>query len=161
MGKARDLVRMSDAEVEAFLHGSHSLQMATLNAEGSPHLTTVWFALDGQLNNGGTILFETYGKSQKIVNLLRDPRVAVLAEAGTTYDQLRGVSINGRAEVVAENPERTALMAVLVAHHFAGQSAEQVRATAAKMAEKRVVVRVTPEKTMSWDHRKLGGKGPV
>ena len=52
-------------------------------------------------------------------------------------------------------------MAVLVAHHFAGQSAEQVRATAAKMAEKRVVVRVTPEKTMSWDHRKLGGKGPV
>ncbi|MBU6267159.1 MAG: PPOX class F420-dependent oxidoreductase [Sphingomonadales bacterium] len=156
MGKARDMVRMSPAEVEDFLRGAHSLQVATLNADGSPHLTTVWFAL-----HDGAILFETYGKSQKIVNLKRDPRIAVLAEAGTTYDALRGVSINGRAEVIEAQPGRTALMEVLVAHHFAGQTAEQVRATAAKMAEKRVVVRVVPEKTMSWDHRKLGGKGPV
>lgn len=156
MGKARDLVRMSDAEVEAFLRAAHSLQVATLGSDGAPHLTTVWFTL-----HDGAILFETYGKSQKIVNLLRDPRIAVLAEAGVTYDELRGVSINGRAEVIDANPERTALMEVLVAHHFAGQSAEQVKATAAKMAEKRVVVRVIPEKTMSWDHRKLGGKGPV
>ncbi|MBU6268218.1 MAG: TIGR03618 family F420-dependent PPOX class oxidoreductase [Sphingomonadales bacterium] len=156
MGKARDLVRMSDVEVAAFLREAHSLQVATLNGDGSPHLTTVWFTL-----HEGAILFETYGKSQKVVNLLRDARVAVLAEAGVTYDQLRGVSINGRGEVIEANPERTALMEVLVAHHFAGQSADQVRATAAKMAEKRVVVRVIPERTMSWDHRKLGGKGPV
>ena len=156
MAKSRDMIRMSDAEIAEFLGGVQSLQVATLGREGEPHLTTVWFTV-----HDGAILFETYGKSQKIVNLERDPRIAVLAEAGTTYDQLRGISINGRAEVIADNPARTRLMEVLVAHHFVGQSSEQVRATAAKMAEKRVVVRVIAEKVMSWDHRKLGGKGPV
>lgn len=155
MAKSRDAVRMSEAEISAFLDQSHSLQVATIGKDGAPHLTTVWFAV-----HEGAILFETYGKSQKVVNLLRDPRIAVLAEDGRTYDELRGVSINGRAEVVEDNPERTALMRVLVDHHFPGQSADALDAMAARMAEKRVVIRVVAEKTMSWDHRKLGGKGP-
>ncbi len=156
MGKQRDAVRMSDAEVSAFLQATQSLQVATIGKDGAPHLTTVWFAL-----HDGEILFETYGKSQKVVNLKRDPRIAVLAEGGTTYDTLRGVSINGTARVVEDNPERTDMMRLLLDHHFPGQSAEQLDTMAAKMAEKRVVVAVRPEKTMSWDHTKLAGKGPV
>lgn len=155
MAKSRDIVRMSEAEIAAFLAAAQSLQVATLGPDGAPHLTTVWFAV-----HEGAILFETYGKSQKVVNLLRDPRIAVLAEDGTTYATLRGVSINGRAQIVEANPQRTALMAVLVGHHFPGQTPEAVMATAERMAEKRVVVRVLPEKVMSWDHHKLGGKGP-
>jgi PPOX class probable F420-dependent enzyme len=156
MAKARDAVRMSDDEVAAFLDGAQSLQVATIGKDGAPHLTTVWF-----LRQGKQILFETYGKSQKVVNLKRDPRIAVLAEDGTTYDRLRGVSINGTARVVEDNPERTALMRDLLDHHFPGQGAAELDAMAAKMAEKRIVVVVTPDKTMSWDHTKLGGKGPV
>ncbi|WP_310534376.1 PPOX class F420-dependent oxidoreductase [Novosphingobium sp.] len=155
MAKSRDAVRMNEAEVSAFLAEAHSLQVATLGKEGAPHLTTVWFAV-----HDGVILFETYGKSQKVVNLQRDPRIAVLAEDGRTYDQLRGVSINGTAEVIEDNPERTALMRVLVDHHFPGQAADALDEMAARMAEKRVVIRVKPDKIMSWDHRKLDGKGP-
>lgn len=155
MAKSRDAVRMNEAEISAFLDQSHSLQVATIGKDGAPHLTTVWFAV-----HEGAILFETYGKSQKVVNLQRDPRIAVLAEDGRSYDELRGVSINGRAEVIEDNPERTALMRVLVDHHFPGQTAEALDAMAGRMAEKRVVIRVVAEKTMSWDHRKLGGKGP-
>src|SRR5687768_3424592 len=95
MAKQRDAVRMSEAEIAVFLDECKSLQVATLDATGAPHLTTVWFAL-----HDGAFLFETYGKSQKIVNLRRDPRVAVLCEKGETYDQLRGVSVQGAAEVV-------------------------------------------------------------
>jgi len=156
MGKQRDAVRMSDAEVFAFLDATQSLQVATIGKDGAPHLTTVWFAV-----HDGEILFETYGKSQKVVNLKRDDRIAVLAEDGTTYDTLRGVSINGTARVVEDNPERTDLMRILIDHHFPGQTAEQLDTMAAQMAEKRVVVAVRPEKTMSWDHTKLAGKGPV
>ncbi len=155
MAKSRDAVRMSEAEISAFLDAAHSLQVATIGKDGAPHLTTVWFAV-----HAGTILFETYGKSQKVVNLQRDPRTAVLAEDGRTYDQLRGVSINGTAEVIEDNPERTVLMRVLVDHHFPGQAAKSLDEMAARMAEKRVVIRVKPDKIMSWDHRKLGGKGP-
>lgn len=146
---------MSEAEISAFLAEAHSLQVATIGKDGAPHLTTVWFAV-----HDGAILFETYGKSQKVVNLQRDPRIAVLAEDGRTYDQLRGVSINGTAEVIEDNPERTALMRVLIDHHFPGQDAQSLDKMAARMAEKRVVIRVKPDKIMSWDHRKLGGKGP-
>ena len=146
---------MSEAEISAFLAEAHSLQVATLGKDGAPHLTTVWFAV-----HDGAILFETYGKSQKVVNLQRDPRIAVLAEDGRTYDQLRGVSINGTAEVIEDNPERTALMRVLVDHHFPGQDAKSLDEMAGRMAEKRVVIRVKADKIMSWDHRKLVGKGP-
>ncbi|MFM5929715.1 MAG: pyridoxamine 5'-phosphate oxidase family protein [Novosphingobium sp.] len=155
MAKSRDAVRMSEAEISAFLDSAHSLQVATLGKDGAPHLTTVWFAV-----HEGDILFETYGKSQKVVNLERDPRIAVLAEDGRTYDQLRGVSINGHAEVIADNPERTALMRVLVDHHFPGQDATSLDEMSARMAQKRVVIRVRADKIMSWDHRKLAGKGP-
>ncbi len=162
MGKARDAVRMSEAEVESFLEAAHSLQVATIGKDGTPHLTTVWFALkDNGSETGFEILFETYGKSQKVLNLRRDPRIAVLAEAGRTYDELRGVSINGEARIIEDNPERTELMRYLLAHHFPGQSDVELDGMAAKMAEKRVVIAVTPENVMSWDHRKLDGKGPV
>lgn len=155
MAKSRDAVRMSEAEISVFLDTAHSLQVATLGKDGEPHLTTVWFAV-----HDGAILFETYGKSQKVVNLQRDPRIAVLAEDGRTYGELRGVSINGRAELIEDNPERTALMRVLVDHHFPGQDAKSLDEMSERMAQKRVVIRVVPEKVMSWDHRKLGGMGP-
>ena len=113
MAKARDIVRMSEAEISAFLAAVQNLQVATLGKHGEPHLTTVWFAV-----HEGKLMFETYGKSQKVVNLERDPRIAVLAEDGTTYGTLRGVSINGRAEIVTENPRLFDLMRLLIAHHF-------------------------------------------
>ena len=156
MAKSRDAIRMSEAEIAALFGECKSLQVATLGPRGEPHLTTLWFTVDD-----GKVIFETYGKSQKVVNLRRDPRIAVLCEAGETYDQLRGVSIQGRAELVEEGERLQELMRVLVNHHFAGQSEEQVAATAAQMAQKRIVVVVHADKTISWDHRKLGGKGPV
>ncbi len=151
MTKQRDAIRMSEAEVAALFDECRSLQVATLGPDGAPHLTTLWFARDG-----ATILFETYGKSQKTINLQRDPRIAVLCEAGETYPELRGVSIQGRAEIVDGGERLLALMGLLVTRNHTELPAEQVAGVAAKMAEKRVAVVVHAEKTISWDHRKLG-----
>jgi PPOX class probable F420-dependent enzyme len=155
MSKQRDTVRMSDEEVWAFLDQAHSLQVATIGKDGAPHLTTVWFGI-----KDGKILFETFGKSQKVLNLRRDNRIALLAEDGHTYDKLRGVSINGTAQIIDENPQLTSAMRFLVQVHFKGQSDAELDKTAEHMAMKRFVVAVTPEKVMSWDHTKLDGKGP-
>jgi PPOX class probable F420-dependent enzyme len=151
MAKMRDMIRMSEPEIVALLDECQSLQVATLDKTGAPHLTTVWFAY-----RDGVYLFETYGKSQKVVNLRRDPRVAVLAEQGTSYDQLRGVSVQGRAEVVAGGERLHELMRVIVARNHAALDAAEVAKIATSMAEKRVVVAVHPGKVISWDHRKLG-----
>lgn len=155
MAKSRDSVRMSEAEISAFLASTQNLQVATLGPLGAPHLTTVWFAV-----HDGRIMFETYGTSQKVVNLRRDPRIAVLAEDGLTYGTLRGVSINGRAEVVDENPRLFDLMRLVIGHHFPGLTGEALDVQTEKMARKRVVVTVHPDKVMSWDHHKLDGVGP-
>jgi PPOX class probable F420-dependent enzyme len=156
MAKSRDKIRMSEAEIAALFAECKSLQVATLGPQGEPHLTTLWYTV-----HEGKVMFETYGKSQKVVNLRRDPRIAVLCEAGETYDQLRGVSIQGRAELVEQGERLQHLMRVVVGHHFPGQTAEQLKATAAAMAAKRIVVVVHADKTISWDHRKLGGVGPL
>jgi PPOX class probable F420-dependent enzyme len=150
MAKMRDAIRMSEAEIAALLGECKSLQVATIDRDGAPHLTTVWFAY-----HDGAYLFETYGKSQKVVNLRRDPRVALLAEQGTSYDQLRGVSVQGRAEIVHKGEELLRLMKVIVARNHGALDDGEVEAIARSMAEKRVVVVVRPDKVMSWDHRKL------
>ena len=100
MPKRRDQIRMSEDEIWQLIDDQKSLQVATLNKDGSPHLTTLWFAIVDW-----ALVFETYTKSQKIRNLERDPRIAVLVEAGETYDRLRGVSINAKAELVTERDE--------------------------------------------------------
>lgn len=155
MAKQRDAIKMSEQELAVLYAECKSLQVATLDKNGAPHLTTVWYAVVD-----GDFLFETYGKSQKVVNMQRDPRVALLAETGTEYSELRGVSIQGKAEIISENPERLRLMTLLVDHHFPGQTPDQLAQMAEKMAAKRIVVRVRPDKVISWDHRKLGGVGP-
>jgi len=155
MAKSRDAIRMSEKEITDFLDAAHSLQVATIGKDGAPHLTTVWFAVQGE-----AILFETYGKSQKVLNLQRDPRIAVLAEDGETYDELRGVSINGTARIADADPERRELMHFLLGQHFPDLPSRQLAEMADRMSEKRVVVVVKPDKVMSWDHRKLEGKGP-
>lgn len=153
MPKRRDAIRMSDEEVWKFVEERKSLQVATLNRDGSPHLTTLWFAvLDGD------IVFETFTKSQKIRNLQRDPRIAVLVEDGTTYAELRGVSINGRAELYSE-PEQVHRYALAVMRRNQPEiPVDQLDGVARMMAAKRTAVVVKAERIVSWDHRKLGGR---
>jgi len=153
MPSRRDQIRMSDDEIWKFIEGRKSLQVATLNRDGSPHLTTLWFGI-----LEGDIVFETFTKSQKIVNLKRDPRIAVLVEDGLEYNQLRGVAINGHADLY-DKPEDVFRYALAVTRkNNPGLTSEQEQAAAKMMSQKRTAVVVKAERIVSWDHRKLGGR---
>ena len=84
----RDLIRMTDVDLAAFIEEQKSLQVACRERDGSIHLSTLWFAVVDDL-----LAFGTYSKSQKILNLQRDDRITVLLEDGETYETLRGVMI--------------------------------------------------------------------
>ncbi|MBY8856291.1 PPOX class F420-dependent oxidoreductase [Nocardia sp. CA2R105] len=146
----RAQIVMSDDEVTGFLERSRIITLATLGPKGLPHLTAMWYGLVN-----GEIWFETKAKSQKAVNIRRDPRVTVLIEAGDSYDQLRGVSIEGRAEIV-DDPEALFKVGVSVWERYTGPYTEELRPMVDAMLNKRVAVRLVPERTRSWDHRKLG-----
>ena len=141
---------MSDDEVWAFLDEVRHLQVATLGRDGSPHLMTLWFALADR-----ALVFPSYTRSQKVVNLRRDPRIAVLAEAGSTYGELRGVSINGRAELVDGDPRRIDLACLVERRYRPAPSEAALRERAERGSRKRTMVLVHPERVRSWDHRKL------
>lgn len=152
MAKKREQIRMTDGELWPFIESRKSLQVATLNRDGTPQLTTLWFAVVD-----GAIVFETFTKSQKIVNLKRDPRIAVLVEDGSTYNELRGVSINGHADLVDDAAEVERYAAHIIRRNNPEVPEEMVPQAAKMMAQKRTVVVVRPARIASWDHRKLAG----
>jgi PPOX class probable F420-dependent enzyme len=151
--KRRNAIAMTDEEVHAYLEEQRTLIVASLNRDGTPHLVAMWYVL----LDDGAIAFWTYGKSQKILNLQRDPRITLLVESGETYDQLRGVQLTGRAELV-EDRETVQRVGVQLRERYSGRPVDdQGREGVARSGAKRVVVIVRPEGTASWDHRKLGG----
>mgnify|MGYP003342463531 FL=1 len=139
-------------EGEAYLTVEKDLQVASINADGSPHLVTMWFAL-----MEGDICFWTYGRSQKIVNLQRDPRVTVLVATGAEYGELRGVTISGRAQVIEDRDEVNRIGETVFEKYWMTIEDDATREGVRAMGSKRLGVRITPEKVVSWDHTKLGG----
>ncbi|MGZ4451753.1 MAG: pyridoxamine 5'-phosphate oxidase family protein [Nocardioides sp.] len=152
MATGRDSVRLSDEELAAFLAEQMKVQVATVGPDGAPHLTTLFYALD----EAGRITFWTYGSSQKITNLRRDPRVSALVEDGQDYFELRGVSIRGTARLVEDYDEIRVLGARVMTRMSGGvdlgELGDQILD---KQATKRVGVVIEPEKVASWDHRKM------
>jgi PPOX class probable F420-dependent enzyme len=148
-----DDIRMSADEIDEYLHEGHTMTLATNGPRGHPHAVAMFYDLD----DDGTILFATYAVSQKVRNIERDPRVTLLVETGRAYDELRGVMIEGRAEISKDLDRTVATM--IKANATTGSPLpdlasipEQVKK---KMAGKRVLVSVTPERVVSWDHAKL------
>lgn len=149
---------MTPEEVEAFLDEARVLEVATIGHDGWPHLAPMWFVTEG-----GTIVFRSFTKSQKIVNLKRDPRLTVLAEEGSAYDELRGVMIKTEARLV-EDPAyvlaiygRLAAKYAMVGPEPVELPPEALEAAFGRFAEKNTAVVVEPTVVASWDHRKIGG----
>ena len=140
-------VSMTSDEVAHFLDGRHTAIVATIGRSGFPHQSALWYAYrDGQ------VAFATYRKSQKVRNIERDARVGVLCEAGDAYDELRGVSISGHAELIHDFATVVELCFV-VGNRYENRGID--RADAEQRARGRVAVVVHPERTRSWDHRKF------
>jgi PPOX class probable F420-dependent enzyme len=146
----RAQITMTEDEIAAFVERSRTASMATLGPTGAPHVVAMWYAVvDGQ------IWFETKSRSQKAQNLRRDPRITCLIEDGLTYDTLRGVSLEGRGEIV-EDPDQLWRVGVSVWERYTGPYTEEARPLVEFMLQKRVAVRVDVDRVRSWDHRKLG-----
>jgi PPOX class probable F420-dependent enzyme len=148
----RDKIKMTDAEVSAFLEEQRTMSIATIGKDGRPHLIAMWYAILDDVP-----CFWTFAKSQKVVNLRRDPRITAMVEAGETYDQLRGVELVGHAEMT-EDEEEVLRFGVAEWERYQNiKVTDAVLPAVRRMAAKRVVVRIIVEKVVSWDHRKLGG----
>lgn len=146
----RSQIEMSHDEIVQYLERSRTATMVTNGPSGHPHAVAMWYAVVD-----GAIWFETKAKSQKATNLRRDPKITVLIEDGHTYDTLRGVSLEGTAEII-DNPDALWSVGVSVWERYNGPYTEEMKPLVEFMLHKRVAVRVDVSRTRSWDHRKLG-----
>ncbi len=146
----RAQIQMTEDEIATFVEQSRTATMATIGPDGLPHLVAMWYAVID-----GVLWFETKGRSQKAVNLGRDNRITVLIESGHTYNELKGVSFEGRAEVL-DDAEALWQVGVSVWERYTGPYTDEMKPFVELMLNKRVAVRVDVERTRSWDHAKLG-----
>jgi PPOX class probable F420-dependent enzyme len=146
----RSGIVLTPEEIDTFLAGTRSMTLATVGADGQPHLVAMWFAVID-----GDICFETKAKSQKAVNLRRNPKVSCLVEDGATYEELRGVAIEGTAEV-ADDPDLLWQIGVNIWERYYAPYTDEVKPFVEAMLNKRVAVRVKADRVRSWDHAKLG-----
>jgi PPOX class probable F420-dependent enzyme len=146
----RKAIQMTPDEVDAFLAERRNMTMCSLSPHGSIHAVAMWYGfLDG------CVAVETKTKSQKVQNLRRDPRLTCLFEDGDYYEELRGVELVGKAEII-EDPDRLWDIGISVYERYNGPYTEELRPFVEVMLHKRVGVVLHVERTVSWDHRKLG-----
>jgi PPOX class probable F420-dependent enzyme len=150
MANQRGQIVMTDEEVDTFLTQQRSCSIATQGPKGQMNLVAMWYDW-----HDGQVWIETKAKSQKVVNLRRDPRMSFLAEAGHTYDQLRGVALEGSG-VVIEDEDVVWDVCVRIFERYNAPYTEELKPFVEVMARNRVVVRLDVDRVRSWDHRKLG-----
>ena len=138
---------MTPTELNEFLTAERTCRIATLSLDG-PHVAALWFLWDG-----ATLWLNSLVRSQRWVDVRRDPRVAVAVDAGEEFGELRGVEIKGAAEPVGEIPRRGTSDPQLagVERLFAGK---YIGSETMPHDGRHGWLRVTPSKIISWDFRK-------
>ena len=145
----RQQIRFTAEEQATFLREHRKAALATLDKDGFPHVVAMNFFV-----KDGAFYMTSYGKAQKVVNIRRNPKVALMVEAGNGYSELRGVMVRGHCEIIeGDEAVRAAFTAMAEAR---GAPTGRPRA-ATDNAPKRVMLKIIPEKITNWDHRKLGG----
>jgi PPOX class probable F420-dependent enzyme len=152
MASRRDQIRMTPDEIRDFLDEQKTVSVATIGPNGRPHLVPLWYVPAGE-----ELIGWTFAKSQKAKNLERDPHATLQVEDGVEYQELRGVMFECDVAVERE-PERVAEFGRKIFERYGGgdlapEAAEMVE----RQAAKRIGMRFSPTRTVSWDHRKLGG----
>jgi PPOX class probable F420-dependent enzyme len=122
--------------VRSFLaEGTRTAKVATVRKDGSPHVTPVWFVLDGD-----DLVFTTGCEDVKAHNLRRNPRIAVAVD-----DQLlpySHVRITGEAEISDDLDEMLEWTTRIGARYMGEDRAEEFGRRDAVAGE--VLVRVRP-----------------
>ena len=145
---ARPDIRLTPDEQAAFLRENRKCALATIDPHGFPHIVAMNYR-----ERDGVYYMTSYGKAQKVVNIRRNPKVGIMVESGGAYAELKGVMVRGECEILDDPTTVADTLAWL------GEERSTRRpAGAERSAPKRVVLKITPHKTISWDHSKLGGR---
>jgi len=142
-------IMMTPEELDSFLAEQRTCRVATVSADGRPHLSALWYAWDGT-----SLWLYSLTRSRRWAELRADPRVSVLVDDGEDYGELRGASPTKTA--VPESsaprtgepcPELDAVERLFAAKNFGLDLMPH--------DGRHAWLRLTPDAIASWDFRKL------
>ncbi|MFF0483429.1 pyridoxamine 5'-phosphate oxidase family protein [Streptomyces sp. NPDC004779] len=144
-------IMMTPEELDAFLAEQRTCRVASVSADGRPHVSALWFAWDG-----ASLWLYSLTRSRRWAELRADPRISVLVDDGEEYGELRGAELSGTAVFVGEAPRTgepcpglDAVERLFAAKNFGLDSMPH--------DGRHAWLRLTPDAIASWDFRKLGG----
>lgn len=153
MANKRASITMTEDEITAYLADQTVLNVASIGPSGHPHLVAMWYVV-----MNGEIVFWTFGKSQKVLNLRRNPKITGLIESGDSYDQLKGLEVVGTARLIEDYDTILSIgKAVGVKYNGDGAISDAAMPFLEAQAKKRIGIAIEAEKFVSWDHSKMGG----
>ena len=156
MPSRRELISLSEAEIRDYLRRQKTLIIVSNGKDGYPHPMPMWFHADAE----GCLYCTTFRKAQKVFNWRRDPKASLLVESGEKYAELKSLVIYATTEIIDDfDAVCDALVNITTkGRQVTREQAEEIRAQVGGTAAKRVLLKFTPERYVSWDHAKLGGK---
>ena len=104
------MARALSEKARALLQERRFAVLGTINKDGSPQLTTMWYLLDGDV-----ILMNTKAGRTKERNMRHDPRISVCIEDGYSY-----VTISGTVEMI-DDPQVAQRDIYRLAVHYNGE----------------------------------------
>jgi PPOX class probable F420-dependent enzyme len=152
VGNERASIALTESEVDALLRSARTLVLVTNGPDGVPDPVPMWFVVD----EGGTVWMRTYAKSQKVLNLERDPRFAALVETGDRYVELRGAQLSGTVALVEDVDTVCEVVAGLMVKYegLDPEHIDSVKAAYRERAPKQRALRLDVTTVVSWDHGK-------
>ena len=142
-------IKMSPEERDAYLKQARTMTLCTIDKDGYPHAVAMAFMV-----KDSCVYMTSFRKAQKVVNIRRNPKVAVMVESGIKYNELRGVMIRGRCEIIDDADEVWKVMRE-IREFQEGGAPPPANAVVQERAKKRSILKIIPEKISSWDHSKL------
>jgi PPOX class probable F420-dependent enzyme len=132
---------MTEGEYKRFLmHSTRTAKAATVQADGRPHVTPIWFALDGD-----DVIFTTHESSLKARALRRDPRISLCVDDETP--PFHYVIIEGTATLSEDLDELLHWATVIGGRYMGADRAEEYGKRNGVPGE--YLVRVTPNKILA------------
>lgn len=156
MPSRRKIIELTESEIDDYLATSHTLIIVSNGRNGFPHPMPMWFYADAERNCYCT----TFAKSQKVQNWKRDPRASLLVESGDEYADLKGLVVYAQTQILEDQETVTETLVNINAKGRAltDEQKEKLRQSVGGTASKRVVLKFIPQRFISWDHSKLGGR---
>ena len=135
---------MSKEEAHEFLDSRPGwMQFTSIGADGYPHTVPIgFFRMGDEIYTGGR------ASTQRAKNIARDPRVSALFESGSSMEDIKGLLVQGDAEMVTD----PAAVRILMKEAWQRRGAEGDAPDEPPPGT--AYIRITPKRYISWDYSK-------